>query len=133
MRKKHRVLLPGGIPIDAMVVRRVEVISIDPPCFVEDLIPFGAGIDSYFDVVDVYLACAGLRLGRDSDYRPNIVAGVENLLLVSGHQVVPDPRDERVVLAFVEVVLMKRRFCRARSEGIVVGRTLDVVELTRRA
>ena len=78
VRQERRVLLVLLLPVDAVHVRGVEVVAIDPPRLVEDLLPFGARIDAHFDPVDVQPAFRGLDLLRRRDNRPLVVARVRN-------------------------------------------------------
>ena len=45
VRQERRVLLALLRPVHAVHVRRVEVVAVDPPRLVEDLLPLGARID----------------------------------------------------------------------------------------
>ncbi len=50
--EERLVLLPHRVPVDAVIVRRIEEIAIEPPGLAQDLPPFGARVDHDRDVFD---------------------------------------------------------------------------------
>src|SRR5690242_15667435 len=101
-----------------MHICRIEVVTIDAPGIVKYLGPLRAWIDPHFDVVDVYSSLTRLRLWQHRDDRPRVVAGVQDLLLISRNDVVPDTRDEDFIFALVQIIKMKRRPLRPASKTI---------------
>jgi hypothetical protein len=96
------VFLPDRAPVDAVIVRRVEEIAIEPPCFAQDLPPFRARIDEDRDVFDGY-GGRGFRLdlaagGRDLQA---LALSQQHLLAVSGDEVIIDAADQRLRRAFL--------------------------------
>ena len=109
VRQEGGVLFPLLRPVHAVHVRRVEVVAVDPPRLVEDLLPLGARIDTYLDGIDTDPSLRRLDRFRCRHNRPRVAVAVQQLLAVSGDDVVGDLGKERVVLARGEVVAVERR------------------------
>ena len=56
------IALAHGLPVGAVVVGGVEVVAVDAPDLVKDLLPLGRRFDAHLDGVDVELALTGLGL-----------------------------------------------------------------------
>src|SRR5580704_5703860 len=68
--KKSGVFLFNGQPVDAMHIRVIEVISADPPGFIENIGPFGGRIYLYMDIAYRDRPLARLRLRARIDHPP---------------------------------------------------------------
>ena len=69
VRKELFILVPDGIPVGTVHVRRVEVVAVDPPGFAEDLGPFGAGLDPHRDRRERQCAIALRELAQRPRFR----------------------------------------------------------------
>ena len=94
-------------PVHAVHARRVEIIAIDAPRFVEDLFPFRARIDLHLNIRGREAELAGCGCWARRCDGPRALQRIEHLLSVSGDFVLADVREKRILLALGEIVAVQ--------------------------